>query len=168
MALIGIDVGGTFTDGVLFDGKSVIKDIKELTDNNDLKATLLTVLDELLKDISNSKIQRIVLSTTLITNTLATESGDKVALLLIPGPGLPFSAFNIFPDTYFLKGSIDFRGRELEPIDPDQVNRALDIISSNSITKLAIVGKFSNRNDLQEKQVGAIVKARFPDMQIAL
>ena len=44
--LIGIDVGGTYTDGVLFHGNSIIAAEKRPTDENDLKNTLLQVLDE--------------------------------------------------------------------------------------------------------------------------
>jgi N-methylhydantoinase A/oxoprolinase/acetone carboxylase beta subunit len=68
--LIGIDVGGTFTDGVLFDNQQsrVVKTVKVPTRNEQLQSSLLAVLDALLPGQERGGIQRIVLSTTLVTN----------------------------------------------------------------------------------------------------
>ncbi|HOD76022.1 MAG TPA: hydantoinase/oxoprolinase N-terminal domain-containing protein, partial [Syntrophorhabdaceae bacterium] len=73
--LIGIDVGGTYTDGILFSEGSVLLSVKHPTDENDLEGTLLSVLDELLARGDAKDVQRIVLSTTLVTNLLATGRG---------------------------------------------------------------------------------------------
>ncbi|MEN6616476.1 MAG: hydantoinase/oxoprolinase N-terminal domain-containing protein, partial [Syntrophorhabdus sp.] len=102
-ALIGIDVGGTYTDGVLFSDGAVMHSFKHPTDQLNLKDTLLSVLDELLAHAGECEIQRVVLSTTLVTNLLATGRGERTALILMPGSGLPFSSYRISPDTYFLK-----------------------------------------------------------------
>ena len=94
-----------------FFGRDGLHSVKHLTDESDLQGTLLSVLDELLAHGKAKSIKRVVLSTTLVTNLLATGQGERTALLLLPGSGLPFSSYQISPDTYFLKGSIDFRGR---------------------------------------------------------
>jgi N-methylhydantoinase A len=166
--LIGIDVGGTFTDGVLFDGQAVAATVKHPTDNQDLKTTLLYVLDKLLAEVKNETIQRIVLSTTLVTNLLATGYGDRTALLLLPGPGLPLDTYRLFKDTYFLKGSIDFKGRKTEAGDRKQVAEALEAINELGIVKIAIAGKFSNRNNELEREVREIVQQSYPAMEVAL
>jgi len=111
--LIGIDVGGTYTDGVLFADGSVLHSVKHATDESDLAGTLLLVLDELLSYSKKEQIRRVVFGTTLVTNLLATGQGERTALLLLPGSGLPYSSYKISPDTYFLKGGMDFRGREI-------------------------------------------------------
>lgn len=164
--LIGIDVGGTFTDGVLFDNGSVIASIKRPTDDTNLKDTLLAVLDELLKNPQADQIERLVLSTTLVTNILATGSGEETALLLIPGPGLPYEAFNLFEHTFFLDGCIDFRGRELQKVNEEQIIDALKIINTRAIKKIAVVGKFSNRNSTAEKRVREIILDNYPEMEV--
>ena len=87
--LIGIDVGGTFTDGVLLNGSKIAATVKHPTDNSDLKGTILKVLDSLLAEVDKSALERIVLGTTLVTNMLATGKVPATALLLLPGPGLP-------------------------------------------------------------------------------
>jgi N-methylhydantoinase A/oxoprolinase/acetone carboxylase beta subunit len=166
--LIGIDVGGTFTDGVLFDGQAVVSSVKHPTDKENLKITLLKVLDDLLTASAGEKIHRIVFSTTLVTNLLATESGEQTALLLLPGPGLPLDTYRLIMDTYFLKGSVDFRGRVLEAIDVIEVENAVDAIKARGIQKIAVVGKFSNRNSSQEREVRTIIMKKHPEMEVAI
>lgn len=168
--LIGIDVGGTFTDGVLFDpvhGK-VLQAIKVPSRNEAMQATLLQVLDQLLTGQDAVQIERIVLSTTLVTNLLATAAIEPPALILIPGPGLPYAAYDLFPHSYFVKGTIDFRGRETEKIDPDEIRRVLADIEKQGIDKLAVVGKFSNRNQQQEKAIQAMIAESYPGCEVML
>ncbi|MEN6461766.1 MAG: hydantoinase/oxoprolinase family protein, partial [Syntrophomonas sp.] len=166
--LIGIDVGGTYTDGVVFDNNSVLKAVKKPTNDAHLQDTLLQVLDELLEGINRDEIERIVFSTTLVTNLLATGGGERTALMLITGQGLPRQAYDICPDTYFLKGSIDFRGRMVEPLDKNEVLKALEDIERQGIKKLAIAAKFSNRNDSLEKEIRQMALDKFPNLEVAI
>ncbi len=151
--LIGIDVGGTFTDGVLFNRGEIVSSVKKPTDEENLKNSLLQVLDELLDYGDPAEINRIVLSTTLVTNLLATGRGEKTALVLLPGYGLPHNSYDIAKETYFLKGSIDFRGREIERLDNQEIDGLLDWIKSSGISRIAVASKFANRNDVHEKEV---------------
>jgi len=166
--LIGIDVGGTFTDGVLFKESSIIAAVKRPTEQSNLKNSLLEVLDELLKESDGSRISRIVLSTTLVTNILATGRGERTALILIPGHGLPHTSYDLCPDIYFLKGSIDFRGRVIEMPDKKEITNTLEAIRTSGIKKVAVVGKFSNRNNSHEKMIQGICQDRFPELSISL
>ncbi len=151
--LIGIDVGGTFTDGVLFNRGEIVTSVKKPTDEENLKNSLLQVLDELLDHSDPAEINRIVLSTTLVTNLLATGRGEKTALVLLPGYGLPHDSYDIAGETYFLKGSVDFRGREIERLDNQEIDGLLEWIKSSGISRIAVASKFSNRNDVHEKLV---------------
>ena len=160
--LIGIDVGGTYTDGVLFSEGSVVMSVKHPTDEGDLKGTLISVLDELLAASNAHSIQRVVLSTTLVANLLAAERGERTALLLLPGSGLPFSAYRMSPDAYFLKGAIDFRGRQIEAPDEKEIEGVLQEIDRLAIRRVAVAGKFSNRNDRHEMLVRNLIRARYP------
>lgn len=166
--LLGIDVGGTFTDGVLLNGNTIVKTVKYPTDNDDLKTTLLMTMDKLLEEIDSQKVNRVVFSTTLVTNMLATDEVATTALLLIPGPGLPLDTYQLFAHTYFLQGSIDFRGRKVTGLNISEVEKAVADIKANGINKIAIVGKFSNRNSELEEVVRDIVIKTMPQAEVAL
>ncbi|HHW61790.1 MAG TPA: hydantoinase/oxoprolinase family protein [Syntrophomonadaceae bacterium] len=166
--LIGIDVGGTYTDGVLFDGQSIIRVVKHPSRQDDLKTTILQVLDDLIIDCPVDRIQRIVLSTTLVTNVIATDSGEKTAILLLPGPGLPWEAYQMVEPCFFARGSIDFRGRVLEDLDVEEIKDIAAQIKEMGINKIAVAGKFSNRNPEHEQRVYKILKTFNPDWDVVL
>jgi N-methylhydantoinase A len=167
--LIGIDVGGTFTDGVLFDGREIIKTIKRPTDNDHLQAVILEVLDDLLSAVpAQTAAQRIVLSTTLVTNLLITGQGERTALILIPGYGLPHDAYHLSPDTFFLSGAIDFRGREIQPLSKDEIRVLAGKLKQDGIKRAAVAGKFSNRNRSHESLVASILKQEYPELKVTM
>jgi N-methylhydantoinase A len=166
--LIGIDVGGTFTDGVLFHEGKVVSSDKRLTDQDNLKISLLQVLDKLLDTAGKEPIERIVLSTTLVTNLLATGNIERTALILIPGFGLPRHTFKICRDTYYLSGGIDFRGRVVEDLDRAQIESTLKQIYELGIRRIAVAGKFANRNGVHEKTVEQVANELYPDLQVLL
>ena len=49
--LVGIDIGGTSTDGVILKDGQILKSAKCLTDETNLDVSIITVLDELIKDV---------------------------------------------------------------------------------------------------------------------
>lgn len=142
--LVGIDVGGTFTDGVLYKEGEILKAVKGPTRDDALQASILSVLDDLLAGREGKEVRRVVLSTTLVTNLLATGGGEKVAMILIPGPGLNLEGLQLFPGAYIIKGATDFRGRIIEPIDPEEVKEVGREIAASGVEKVAVIGKFSS------------------------
>ncbi len=160
--LIGIDVGGTFTDGVVVDNGRITVFAKEATDEQNLSVTLLKVLDKLLKDQDTANISRVVLSTTLVTNLIVTDSGPRTALLLMPGFGLPYESYELAPDTYFLKGCVDFRGNEISPPDQDEIRSVINKIKELDIRDIAVAGKFSNRNQQHELLIKTLLAEYYP------
>ncbi len=165
--LVGIDVGGTFTDGAVYSNNAVIAQSKQPTDVGDINKSLLAVLDDLLEKIDTTLIKRVVLSTTLITNMLVTGKGEKTALILIPGIGLPWSTYeNNDICTYFLEGQIDFRGNEIVGIQNSELTKTLDDIKRQGISRVAIAGKFSNRNPAHEVIVRDYILENYPGMQV--
>ncbi|MGE5416956.1 MAG: hydantoinase/oxoprolinase family protein [Acidobacteriota bacterium] len=166
--LIGIDVGGTFTDGVLFNEGKVLKWVKELTDTEDLKETILKVLDGLLAETDATAIDRLVVSTTTVTNLFATGKLEKVALLVIPGPGLDPVNLNLAEELHVIKGAIDFRGREIEVLDKTQAEMAIKNIKEKGIRKAAIAGKFAQRNPIHEQAVADLFAKLYPECDVLM
>ena len=68
--LVGIDVGGTYTDAVLLDAGKVIRQIKVASEHGQVLASILTALDEILQGVETQRIERVALSTTLVTNAI--------------------------------------------------------------------------------------------------
>jgi N-methylhydantoinase A len=166
--LVGIDVGGTTTDAVLVDGGRVVKTAYVPTDHDNLLSCLLGALDELVAGVQTSKIERVVLSTTLITNMIAEGKTDPVALMLIPGPGTNPKDYNLGPDVTILDGAIDYRGREIQKLNESQIREAASGISARGFRKMAIVGKFCQRNHAHELKAGEIVSGALPGAQVEL
>ena len=154
--LIGIDVGGTTTDAVVVDGSKVVKTAYVPTDHDNLLKCLLGALDELVQGIDTGKIERVVLSTTLITNMIAEGKTDPVALVLIPGPGTNPKDYAL-GESIILDGAIDFRGKEIDRLKESQIKEAASQIRAQGLSRVAVVGKFCQRNHAHELKVGETI-----------
>ncbi|VVB63663.1 Uncharacterised protein [uncultured archaeon] len=166
--LIGIDVGGTTTDAVLVEGGRVFRSAYVPTDHDNLLVCLLSAMDKLTEGVSPDKIERVVLSTTLITNMIAEGKTDPVALLLIPGPGANPKDYHLGQDVFILDGAIDYRGREIQKLNESQVKSTALELGDKGFKKIAVVGKFGQRNHLHELKAGEIVASVVPDVQVEL
>ncbi len=163
--LIGIDVGGTTTDAVVVDGNKVVKTAYVPTNHDNLLKCLLLALDELVQGIDTGKIERVVLSTTLITNMIAEGKTDPVALVLIPGPGTNPRDYAL-GESIILDGAIDFRGKEIDRLKESQIKEAASKIRGQGLSRVAVVGKFCQRNHAHELLVGEILAAALPGVKI--
>jgi len=166
--LIGIDVGGTTTDAVLIDEGKVINTSKVPTDHDHLLDCLMTALDEIVQDISPKKIERVVLSTTLITNLIAEGKTDPVALIIEPGPGMNPDGYTLGSEVHIVRGAIDYRGREIQALDEDQVKNAAAKITERGYRKVAVASKFGQRNHSHEERMRDIVQMTNPDLQVEM
>ena len=87
---IAVDIGGTFTDGVMLEQRNDdIKRIfvgKALTTPDDPGAAIETVVAQLLEQGEHAAdIRRVVHGTTLVANTLVERRGARAALVLTSG-----------------------------------------------------------------------------------
>lgn len=165
--IIGIDVGGTHTDGVLIKSRDtldsgeeyeVIATSKVNTERDNLMKSILNALDKLIMEGNYTGVKRIVLSTTLAANTILEEKYDPVGLILISGPGLNPQSLFYGEENLLLSGYINHRGKQVKGIDQENLISGLDMMKSRNIKNLAIVGKFSIRNPEQEKEIVKIIK----------
>jgi N-methylhydantoinase A/oxoprolinase/acetone carboxylase beta subunit len=147
--LLGIDVGGTFTDAVAVADGVIIAQAKSPT-TADLLTGMLASLDQVLAETGDTPIERVALSTTFVTNALVQGKVSRVGLLLIPGPGLDCSGL-LPTQPVVLDGYIDHRGREAAPVRQEQVKAACRELSG--CEAIAISGKFSVRNPQHEAKV---------------
>ena len=165
---IGIDVGGTYTDAVLTDGRKIIGKKKFLTRHDDLLSSLLGALDAVIAGQDINLISRVVLSTTLITNIIAENKYPPVALILAPGPGLNPAEYKFGTLTKVVDGAIDYRGREIVPVDRKEVAEAGQDIKNQNYERAAVVGKFSSRNNRQEILIKDILAQEIPELAVEM
>jgi N-methylhydantoinase A/oxoprolinase/acetone carboxylase beta subunit len=156
--ILGIDVGGTHTDAVLVQNFQLIKKAKVLTDQTNIMASLLEAAEKLISDNNINDIKRIVLSTTISTNAIVQNKTNRVAMVLLSGPGLSPTTLNLGKDTYFARGYVNHRGIPVKNVNSRQIADISNEISENSIQQIGIVGKFSSRNPQQELDTAELLQ----------
>ncbi len=155
--IIGLDVGGTHTDVVLLDNTGLLREVKVPTDASDLFRSVFKGLDAVTEGVDTGAIRRIVLSTTLTTNAVIQETIPPVGMIVSAGPGIDPEHFRTNPHYACVKGSIDHRGREVEPVRPEEIQAAAELFRKNGIRQVGVVGKFSVRNPAHEVQMGELL-----------
>lgn len=152
--LLGIDVGGTFTDAVLIGRGQIIAQAKRKTTHEEVLRGILAALDEVLQEHEVYNIERVVISSTIVTNALTEGRTDPVFLAVMTGPGMNVSkSFPVEP--YYVSGYVDHRGKIMAHIDWQKHKGLLDK-AKNKVA--AISGKFSVRNPENEYLLGAELK----------
>lgn len=155
--ILGIDVGGTHTDAALIDGCRVVKKAKVPTDNDSILRSLLEVTEEIIDNSVVPQLKRVVLSTTISTNAIVQNKIERVGMVISSGPGVSPDALHVCPDTCFLSGSINHRGKEMEPLHAAEAKKAIADLTSRGIKNIGIVGKFSTRNPKHEFELMELV-----------
>ncbi|MBP2655993.1 MAG: apc3 [Firmicutes bacterium] len=149
--LLGIDVGGTFTDAVIVSGAKILAQAKVVTTHGNLMYGLLAALDKVLVGLDIRRLDRVALSTTIVTNAVVEGKTDRVGLLLMPGPGMDIT--KLVPiEPYILSGYIDHRGREVVKPSSSEVEDVCRQLSGTDV--FAVAGKFAVRNPRGEQAVG--------------
>lgn len=168
--LLGIDVGGTHTDGACLNAldMSLVRTVKTPTDPADLSGSLLRNLTELLEGVDPALISRLVVSGTLGLNAVITNTADPVGILTTGGPGLPAGFFGRGPLFKELSGSLDHRGEIVQPQSEDEVEEALRRLLSEGAETLAIVGKFSPKNPVLEESIAETALRLQPGLPCSL
>lgn len=154
--LLGIDVGGTFTDAVLLDNKAagavaqVLAQAKVPTTHEDVLQCLLAALDAVLPQVeaAASKLERVVISSTIVTNALTEHKLDPVILAVITGPGMNIKG-HVPVTPYYLSGYVDHRGKVTAQID---WTKHRDLLNKKGSGVCAVSGKFAVRDPQLEFQ----------------
>ncbi len=159
--LLGLDVGGTFTDAVIIDGHRVVASAKRRTTKDNLMQGIGEALDAVLAGCNTSNIEQVTLSTTVVTNTIVEEKEQVVDLYVVTGPGR--NVDDIFPvSPIYLQGYTDHRGIVVERTPINAVNDIAKMVQSRSGTDLAAVSaKFGVRNPQEELSIAEELKDKY-------
>ncbi|WP_242869974.1 hydantoinase/oxoprolinase family protein [Desulfitobacterium hafniense] len=157
--LLGIDTGGTYTDGVLLDSRQqVIAKAKALTTHQDLVIGIRNCLINLQEHGGQQvhdwqQIRLVSLSTTLATNAVVEGRGCEAGLLLIgsePAGTLPTQHYAV------LQGGHDISGNPQADLNPGEI-RATLAQWQGKVDAIAISGYLSVRNPEHELRVRELV-----------
>lgn len=177
---VGVDVGGTNTDAVLMDGRTVVAWTKAPTTQDvsgGVSAAIRTVLED--AAIAPADISSVMIGTTHFTNALverkhlaavgilrlASPSGEA----LPPKTGWPAElSGNIGDHIFLLRGGYEVDGREIAPLDEEGVREAARTLRKSGIPAIAITSAFAPVNDGMERRAAAIVKEEFPEAILTL
>ncbi len=156
---LGIDTGGTLTDGVLFDldQKEIVAKTKVITTRHNLSLAVGQCLDNLLSQrdqIELDRIKMVSLSTTLATNAIVEGQGAEVGLILIghePDQSLPTPFFAS------IGGGCNLRGKVLQEVDLAAAAAAITEMK-DKVDAFAVSGYLSVRNPVQELAVEKLAR----------
>jgi N-methylhydantoinase A/oxoprolinase/acetone carboxylase beta subunit len=156
--VLGIDTGGTYTDGVLLEyhSRRVLASHKSLTTKRDFSIGIEQVIDGI--HIPDPAVVKMVsISTTLATNAIAEGKGKRVALLLIGYDPDLVTAFKMegrfaTPQFHYFAGGHDLYGREKEELDLPAILAKVNQIKGQ-VDAIAVSGYFSPLNPEHENRV---------------
>ncbi len=185
----GIDIGGTFTDFVLFDETAAaIRLHKCLTTPDDPSKAALEGLGDLVAaaGISVSDIGEIVHGTTLVTNAVIERKGAPLGLITTQGfrdvleIGTEqrydiYDLFLTFPKPLVNRGlrlevveRIGADGGVIIPLDEASVLRAVDRLAANKVEAIAVCLMHSYRNPDHERRVREIILRHYPSISVSI
>lgn len=186
LMLVGVDIGGTFTDLVLStEGRLTIHKLPSTPHNPAL--AMLTGL-EAITGMQVEKLTRVAHGSTVATNAILERKGAKTALITTQGfrdilligrqnrpvlyalqPQLPPP---LIPRAlcYEVPERLDFNGTVLTPLDMAALDRILDDIASKDVESVAVCFLYSYINPAHERAVRDrfVQRGLLDEWQIAL
>ncbi len=161
--MIGIDTGGTYTDGVLLEypSRKVVASSKSLTTREDLTTGITAALEGLNVE-DPSRVRLVCISSTLATNSIAESKGRRVGLLLIGYDRGLITSYGLeskFPTPYFayFRGGHTVQGEEQEPLDRESI-MAWVRANQSRVDALAVSSYFSPLNTIHEDQAFGVIR----------
>ena len=188
---LGIDVGGTFTDLLLFNGETGdMRLLKTPSTPHDQSVGILIGIQELLagSGIPASSIDGVLHGTTVSTNIVLEESGAKVGLLVTENfeqvlhlarsqtPG-PLAGWIIMekPDpladlehTRGIRERMSARGDVLIPLDEGQARGAVQEVLDAGVESITVSLLHSYANSDHEDRLTAIIRDLDADIPISI
>jgi N-methylhydantoinase A len=192
-SLVGIDVGGTFTDFVLLrNGRLMVH--KVATTPEDQSRAIVTGLHDIGLSTTSptptgedySTDYEIVHGTTVATNALLEHRGARTALLTTAGfrDVLVIGRQNrahlyrltqerppaLVPDElrFEVTERVDYTGAVLTPLDEEEVTALAQHLAAANVESVAVVFLFSFQNPEHERRAARILRRHLPGIPISL
>lgn len=188
---LGVDVGGTFTDLLLFQEESGrFWRHKTHSTPADSSEGVLIGVDAICAQasITPAEIATFLHGTTVATNAMLEGKGARVGLIVTQGyrqilqiarsfvPG-GLAGWIIWPkpeplaaleDTVEIAGRMDAQGNELRPVDDDDIHEAVKALESHGVEAVTVSLMNAYLNGAHELRVAEIVRDILPDVPVSL
>lgn len=189
--IIGVDVGGTFTDVVIQDADGVVHRAKAPTNPKNFGAGVLEGLALLAKQMGVStedildRVETFGLGTTAVTNAMTALVGSTVGLITTrgfeeelnlargirpSGPDARVGAPVSLVDRRHVAGvseRIDRDGVVVTPLDETELIEAAEhLVNDAQVGALVVSFMNAYRNDEHEQAAVAVISSAFPDIQV--
>ncbi len=153
--VLGIDTGGTFTDGVLLDlhTKQVRGKAKAFTTREDLSIGIRKCIENM-GALDPRQVQLVSLSTTLATNAIVEGRGCRVGLILI---GHESTGDLPTHQVFVVAGGHDIKGIPVAELDLEAIGRAVTEMRGQ-VDTIAISGYLSIRNPEHEQDAQKVIQ----------
>lgn len=177
---LGIDVGGTNTDAVILRDREVLAGVKSAT-TEDVMGGISNALEAVIEKagVERGAIDVSMIGTTHFTNAVIERRAlDPVAAIRL---GLPATAclppMVDWPEDlvemvgghrYLVRGGYEFDGREIAPLDEDEIARIAGDIADKGIKAAAISSVFSPINQDMEIRARDLLRETCPDLPVVL
>lgn len=187
--MIGVDVGGTFTDFSIFNTESKrLFHYKQSSTPEDPSKAIVSGILHILKEekIDPSEIIYLAHGTTVATNALIEKKGSKIGLITTKGfRDLMEIGWQRRPSLYDLlkpkpvslipaglKCEVNERilsdGSVKVPLDDDDVRKVVRYLKDKEVQAIAVCTLFSFINPVHEKRIREIIEEEFPSAYISV
>lgn len=186
---IGVDVGGTFTDGLMLnEATGRIAQVKVLSTPDDPSKAFLNAVSRLLKavEVGGDAVSHVVHGTTVATNAVLQRKLSDTVLVTTRGfRDLLEIARQVRPDAYDVFAEkpkrlvprdlcfeVDERvaadGSVVTPLDEGSLERLIDDLRSVDPTSIAVCLLHAYRNPEHERRVAQALAEAFPDAAVSI
>jgi N-methylhydantoinase A len=188
---LGVDVGGTFTDLLLFNVQTgAFWRHKTPSTPHDSSEGILNGVNAICADagVGAKDIEYFLHGTTVATNAVLEGKGARVGLVVTEGyrdimqiarsyvPG-GLAAWIIWPkptplaaleDTVEVKGRMNAAGEEVRPLDEENVKGALTRLKGQGVEAITVSLINAYANGAHEKRIGEMARDIMPDVPVSL
>ena len=188
---LGVDVGGTFTDLLLFEETTgEFWRHKTPSTPHDSSEGILNGVGAICDKagITPADVEIFLHGTTVATNAVLEGKGARVGLIVTDGyrqimqiarsfvPG-GLAGWIVWPkpqplaaleDTYEIKGRMTAQGEELRPIDEDDIRAQLLKLKAQGVQALTVSLMNAYLNGAHERRVGELAAEIMPDVPVSL
>lgn len=187
--MIGVDVGGTFTDFSIFHQETEkLFHFKHSSTNQD---SSIAIVDGILKVLemegaTTAQVVYLAHGTTVSTNALIEKTGANVGLITTEGfhdimdiglqkrPSM-YDTLEQKPLPLIQNGMnkgvperIRYDGSVLKPLDEEKVREVVRLFKENGVNSIAVATLFSFINPVHEERIKAIIGEEYPEAYVTV